>query len=411
MDPPQDKGQVAYWSVFLLGAGVLAPWNSFITAVDYFEAVYPGSHMDRKFSVLYMPAMLVTLSIMVVWNKLFSLTARVRVGLSAFTVILILVPIIDAIFVHGVKASPAAQIITLAGLFLVGVFDGVCQGAVIAESAYLPGLYQQAYTSGTAASGLLISFLRIATKLALPDTTKGLRVSTTIYFLTSAMICFACLMIHSKILPTLPFVKFYKEKADRADQDQKGISFTENDGDNGIEADDVGLVSKSRKGRDYVQVTRKMLHPVIALMMMYLVTLTIFPGVPAEDVHSKVLGDWYGILLITIYNIADFVGKYMPAYTPAIQKGWVLTMATASRLLFLPIFLLAMKFSPIPVLLFFLVFALGLTNGYLTTNAFMMGSASLSGNEYDIGGNIMVLALVIGLVMGAFGGWAILAFE
>jgi hypothetical protein len=31
------------WCVFvLLGVGFLLPWNAFITAIDYFEQLYPG---------------------------------------------------------------------------------------------------------------------------------------------------------------------------------------------------------------------------------------------------------------------------------------------------------------------------------------------------------------------------------
>lgn len=404
MNPPKDRGYVAYWSVFLMGAGVLAPWNAFITAVDYFGAVYPGGHMDRKFSIAYLPAMLATLIVMVMWPTITSTIVRVRVGLVGFTLVLLLIPVMDGALVRGVDAPPYAEGITIAGLVLVGIFDGFCQGGMLGEAAYLPKMYQQAYTSGTAASGLLISFLRIITKLALPNTNKGLRVSTAIYFLSSAMVCFACLVIFSRVLPSLPIVKYYKEKAGQVEQDG---------GENGAsaEADDVGLVSKARKGTAAVEVAGKLVHPIITLVLIYFVTLTIFPGVPAEDVHSEALGDWYNILLIAIFNVADFIGKYMPLHTPTIQKGAPLTAAAATRVLFFPCFLLAMKFWPNPVLFFFMVFALGLSNGFLTTNTFMMGPTFLSGNEYDMGGNIMILALVTGLVTGAIGGWGILALE
>jgi hypothetical protein len=31
--PPEDAGNRAYWMCFLLGAGILFPWNAYITAV------------------------------------------------------------------------------------------------------------------------------------------------------------------------------------------------------------------------------------------------------------------------------------------------------------------------------------------------------------------------------------------
>ena len=39
------------------------------------------------------------------------------------------------------------------------------------------------------------------------------------------------------------------------------------------------------------------------------VTLSIFPGVLAEDLHSTQLGSWYPIVLLAAYNCADAAGK------------------------------------------------------------------------------------------------------
>jgi phage tail protein X len=42
------------------------------------------------------------------------------------------------------------------------------------------------------------------------------------------------------------------------------------------------------------------------------VTLSIFPGVLAEDVHSAELGSWYPVALLTAFNLADWAGKSVP---------------------------------------------------------------------------------------------------
>jgi hypothetical protein len=39
------------------------------------------------------------------------------------------------------------------------------------------------------------------------------------------------------------------------------------------------------------------------------ITLSIFPGVLAEDVYSAVLGTWYPVALILLFNLADWGGK------------------------------------------------------------------------------------------------------
>jgi equilibrative nucleoside transporter 1/2/3 len=48
---PEDVGNRVYWICFVLGAGILFPWNAYITAVDYFEVLYPGRHIDRVLGV------------------------------------------------------------------------------------------------------------------------------------------------------------------------------------------------------------------------------------------------------------------------------------------------------------------------------------------------------------------------
>lgn len=47
----------------------------------------------------------------------------------------------------------------------------------------------------------------------------------------------------------------------------------------------------------------------LSLFLTYTVTLTIFPGFLAEDVHSDLLKDWYPLLIITCYNAGDMLGK------------------------------------------------------------------------------------------------------
>ncbi|KAL2933955.1 Equilibrative nucleotide transporter 1, partial [Bienertia sinuspersici] len=45
-----------------------------------------------------------------------------------------------------------------------------------------------------------------------------------------------------------------------------------------------------------------------------IVTLSIFPGFVTEDVHSKTLGSWYPILLITCYNMFNFLGRSLTTF-------------------------------------------------------------------------------------------------
>jgi hypothetical protein len=46
--PAAMQSRLAFACYFLLGCGVLAPWNAFITGVDYYGAVFPVGHRRRR---------------------------------------------------------------------------------------------------------------------------------------------------------------------------------------------------------------------------------------------------------------------------------------------------------------------------------------------------------------------------
>ena len=141
-----------------------------------------------------------------------------------------------------------------------------------------------------------------------------------------------------------------------------------------------------------------------AVCFIYIVTLSIFPGYLAEDVHSVMLGDWYPLLLITVFNSTDLVGKLLQSRSP---KGVILTCVYA-RILFYPLFALAVFGPPIlrteaPVV--GLTSLLGLSNGWLTTQLMMAAPRSVGPDQAEAAGTVMVLFLVLGLALGSVCGW------
>jgi equilibrative nucleoside transporter 1/2/3 len=73
-------------------------------------------------------------------------------------------------------------------------------------------LHLQAVVGGTASSGVIICFLRIITKAALPSTRAGLRSSTALYFALSGLLSLACFVVYLSVLPRLGVVQYYKQK-------------------------------------------------------------------------------------------------------------------------------------------------------------------------------------------------------
>lgn len=134
------------------------------------------------------------------------------------------------------------------------------------------------------------------------------------------------------------------------------------------------------------------------LVLIYVVTLSIFPGFLYENTGTHQLGTWYvpilfchfilyttvklilipsfyvgngdlcryPIVLIAMYNVVDFIARYIPL-VPWLKlesrKG--LMIATLSRFLLVPAFYFTAKYGDQGWMIFLASF-LGLTNGYLT---------------------------------------------
>ena len=141
--------------------------------------------------------------------------------------------------------------------------------------------------------------------------------------------------------------------------------------------------------------------------MIYVVTLSIFPGFIAENLESKLLRDWYPILLITIYNIADLLGKSLTAIY-LLNSIKIASWACIARLMFYPLFTACLhgpKWLKTEVPVVTLTFMLGLTNGYLTSVFMILTPKSVPVSEAEISAIVMIVFLGLGLVAGSVLGW------
>lgn len=161
-------------------------------------------------------------------------------------------------------------------------------------------------------------------------------------------------------------------------------------------------------------ILRKTWPHAYSVAAIYAVTLTIFPGFLAEDVTSESLGDWYPLMLLATFDLADMAGKMAPGWLPGLTT-WMtpgrLVGLSTTRLLFIPAFLMTTKYGPqalyengeVPCVV--LTIALGLTNGYYSSVAMMAGPKAVAAREAETCGTVMVFFLLVGLTTGAICGW------
>ncbi|GLU09683.1 hypothetical protein SLE2022_265300 [Rubroshorea leprosula] len=379
---PRDTYKIAYIIYFLLGAGNLLPWNAFITAVDYFSYLYPTKHVEKVFSVAYMSSSVLVLVVMMSLGcRNLTYRCRMNMGFSMFILSLMVAPVIDWAWHRDESkgSENAPYSVTVAAVLICGLADGLIGGSLIGSAGKLPKQYMQAIFAGTASSGLLVSILRIITKASVPQTPRGLRTSSHFYFIVSTTILLCCTLC-SNLLYKLPVMQQHNRL---------------------LSVDPLCCRPK------FWTVARRICWPAFGVLMIYLVTLSIFPGFIAESLQSKLLHDWYPVLLITTYNLADFVGKSGTAVyvLNSIKKA---TWACIARLLFYPLFSACLHGpkwlkSEVPVAV--LTFMLGLSNGYLTSVIMILAPKSVPEPEAELAAVVLAVFLGMGLVCGSILGW------
>lgn len=306
---------------------------------------------------------------------------------------------------------------------LSGAADGAAQGALFGVAAVSKNsaTNTQMLISGTSTSGIIVCLIRLGTKGIFPGN-EGVKVSSNLYFLISGLICVCCTFVFYWVLPK------YEQDTSRLyvfeasditnEESSHGLQGEAEDHCSGLDESRKRILSieeapypieddnVTQTSAQALEMSREIMHPMIALVVCYVVTLSIFPGVLAEDLGQDASKSWYPIILIFIFNVSDFIGKLCP---PGIQRLFAsknkVLVISALRALFIPLFLIAAHSSISVPFITILTILLGLTNGALTTVCMVFAPTLVSTDKMELCGNLTVLALVVGLNLGAFSGF------
>ncbi|KAM1102917.1 hypothetical protein ACFX19_011686 [Malus domestica] len=240
-------------------------------------------------------------------------------------------------------------------------------------------------------TGVVVSALRIVTKAVYPQTAEGLRKSANLYFAVGIVIIVICIVFYN-VAPRIPVMKYYADLKVQAVND---------------ETEEKGPLTVTVLRSTLWHVVDRVKWYGISILLIYIVTLSIFPGYITEDVHSQILKDWYPIILIAGYNVFDLVGKSLTSvYLPRSSK--VAIGSTVVRLLFFPLFygcLHGPKFFRTEIPVTILTCLLGLTNGYLTSVLMILAPKVVQLQHAETAGIVIVLFLVLGLAAGSVVSW------
>ncbi|PWA90075.1 Equilibrative nucleoside transporter [Artemisia annua] len=378
------KAMVVCW---LLGIGSLFSWNSMLSIQDYYVNLFPNYHPARVLTLVYQPFAFITLAVLTYYEAKVNTRKRILFGYILFFISTLGVLLLDL----GTSGK--------GGIGLLLASDAHVQGGMVGDLSFMQPEIVQSFLAGLAASGAIISGLRMITKGVFDSSQNGLRKGAILFFAICTSFELLCVLLYAFVFPKLPIVKYYRAKA--ASEGSKTVS---------ADLAAAGIHLHSAESAIPERLTNRQLIAenidyALDMFLIYLLTLSIFPGFLSEDTGKHSLGSWYAIFLIAMYNVWDLIGRNIPLIEfVKLESRKGLKIAVLARFFLIPAFYFTAKYADQGWMIFLTSF-LGLTNGYLTVCVLTSAPKGYKGPEQNALGNILVLFLVGGIFSGVISDW------
>lgn len=193
----REKGKYIF---ICIGIASLISWNSVLTAIDYFETIYPDYQPSFWFPIPYFASTNIISFLLVHLSQKISFETRMYGSMILMTVMNILLPVISLV---DKNQSFAIYFLLLIFNFLIGTGNAVCQASGMAFATIFPkDPYVSYFLTGTGVAGLLIGLIRMFTLAVIGSQSNGLVIGTMIYFAFSSLFIIIIMIILKKFMGT-----------------------------------------------------------------------------------------------------------------------------------------------------------------------------------------------------------------
>lgn len=366
-----------------------------------FDYLFQDYHPSRVLTLVYQPFAFITLAVLTYYEAKVNTRNRNLFGYTLFFFSTLAVLVLDLATSGKGGIGPFIGVCAISAAF--GLADANAQGGMVGDLSYMLPEFIQSFLAGLAASGAITSGLRMFTKGMFDSSQNGLRKGAILFFAICTVFELLCVILYAFVFPKLPIVKYYRSKA--ASEGSKTVSADLAAGGIHSHIEKAGINSKKPERLTINQLLTENIDYALDMFLIYILTLSIFPGFLSEDTGKHSLGSWYAIVLIAMYNVWDLVGRYVPlvkCLKLESRKG--LVVAVLARFFLIPAFYFTAKYADQGWMIFLTSF-LGLSNGYLTVCVLTSAPKGYKGPEQNALGNILVLFLMGGIFAGVTSDW------
>eukprot|EP01105_Mastigella_eilhardi_P005377 TRINITY_DN17110_c0_g1_i1.p1 TRINITY_DN17110_c0_g1~~TRINITY_DN17110_c0_g1_i1.p1 ORF type:complete len:490 (-),score=147.55 TRINITY_DN17110_c0_g1_i1:35-1480(-) len=395
--PRMTREELLVLVIFLvLGTGVLLPWNAFLTAYDFFDHFYPDFPFEVVLPLAYNYPNVVTVIASIWIGPKIPFIVRLVGFFFLDMVVLVLVPIVTQFMDEDISLW-----INLIMAGLTGVCSAMLFGTITALGALIPGSNITAAMVGNGIGGLLVAGLRIVTKATLVNNKNSYEISGMLYFALAGVSILLCI-VASVVLMRLPITKLalsqYQRSVGKVTEEVKTLL-------DGQEAPPPEPAAVTAPPTSFVRGLWELFHALwidgLCVFSAFFVTLSLFPGIiTLIESDNEDLGDWFQVILITIFMVGDFIGRSLPYAYKA--NRIVLNSLTYGRVVFFVYFIVgALGYIPYDWLTYLVDFAFAITNGYCGTVSLMYGPEKVPTNMKEMAGLAMAFFLNLGIFLAS----------
>ncbi|XP_037497436.1 equilibrative nucleotide transporter 6 isoform X3 [Jatropha curcas] len=344
--PPPAKLEGKYAAMlvcWLLGCGSLLSWNCMVTIEDYYGYLFPQYHPSRVLTVVYQPFAVGTLAILAYNEAKLNTRKRNLFGYILFFIGSLIIIVLDLATSGKGGLGTFIGICAVTGLF--GFADAFVQGGMIGDLSLMQTEFIQ-----------------------------------------------------------LPVVKYYRSKA-ALEGSRTVLDDLAAGGIQTLPQEQMEEDPKQQERLSNRELLKQNIDYAVDLFLIFVITLSIFPGFLSEDTGSHSLGTWYSLVLIAMFNVWDLIGRNIPLLQSLkLQSRKGLMVAVLFRFLLIPAFYYTAKYGDQGWMIMLTSF-LGLTNGYLTVCVLTSAPKGYKGPEQNALGNLLVFFIFGGILSGAILDW------
>lgn len=416
---PKDKWNFVFIIFLINGIGTLFPWNMLINADNYFvnfklnvtapsEAVTDYRNHFLSYLGIASKAPNIFLQLLNLFINAEGANFSLRIIITLALQIGVFLFIIGTAAVNSTSWPGLFFWLTMGSAAAINTANGVYQGCIYGIASRFPGTYINAITIGMNLSGMIASVLMLISI----SVSHNSQMEAIVFFSFAVVLLAVCLVAEFFIIKS----NFYQFYAHFKKTDQSAVEFRE--GEEPKETIEISVSELKPENlpplSKYLFVIRCIWPQLLNILLIYIVSLSIFPAVAARIPSTDgLLNERYysSVFCFLFFNVFVTVGSATAQFVQWPGPRW-LVLPVLLRVAFIPFFLYC-NYQPsdtlvrtVPVLfkhdwMYILgIVALSWSSGYLSSLTMIYAPKAVPKSLAATAGMLGALTIIVGILIG-----------